>query len=34
MDAARMGEGGTMETPAPPAQSAETAEAVAGEIKP
>ena len=32
--AARVGEGGTLETPAPPAQGAQTAEAVAGEIKP
>jgi carbon-monoxide dehydrogenase small subunit len=34
MDAARVGEGGTLETPAPPTQGAQTAEAVAGEIKP
>jgi carbon-monoxide dehydrogenase small subunit len=34
LDAAKAGEGGTLETPSPPAQSAETAEAIAGEIKP
>jgi carbon-monoxide dehydrogenase small subunit len=34
LDAARAGEGGTLETPAPSAQGAQTAEAVAGEIKP
>jgi aerobic carbon-monoxide dehydrogenase small subunit len=34
LDAAKAGEGGTLETPSPSAQSARTAEAVAGEIKP
>jgi carbon-monoxide dehydrogenase small subunit len=34
LDAAKMGEGGSLETPAPSAQSVQTAEAVAGEIKP
>jgi carbon-monoxide dehydrogenase small subunit len=34
MDAAKTGESGSLETPAPSAQGAQTAEAVAGEIKP
>jgi aerobic carbon-monoxide dehydrogenase small subunit len=34
LDAAKTGEGGSLETPAPSAQGAQTAEAIAGEIKP
>jgi carbon-monoxide dehydrogenase small subunit len=34
LDAAKAGEGGSIATPAPSAQSAQTAEAIAGEIKP
>jgi carbon-monoxide dehydrogenase small subunit len=34
LDAAKAGDGGTLETPAPSAEGVQSAEAVAGEIKP